>query len=465
MAGKNENLHKAKDAKQDEFYTELPQIVTELSNYTDKFQDKVVFCNCDDPFESNFVKYFLMNFNRLGLKELIATGYATSPVRGTELDIMDTAYVLRVKDTKKYLVGTQKDLDAAGAKYFLTAEKGSLTSRLIGNVARDDTGNPMRLSIKEKDIDDNGKERTRTVKQNMFYEAGDFRSDMSVELLKQADIVVTNPPFSLFREYVAQLIEYDKQFLIIGNQNAITYKEFFPLIRDNKVWLGSQRGCISLYFRVPETYEVPDNARQVCISKFGEDYCRKHNLTYMRTACWFTNIDHKNRHIMLPLDLGYTYYGHEDMYPKYDNYNAINVDKTEQIPSDYMGVMGVPISFLYKYCPEQFEIVAFRKGEDGQDLVFTREREREFNRTFVSLYDGDSRDDKKRRRRDKWEEYIRQNNNQAKVEPIDLFYPVLSIGYLASHGKMPRNIPNEAPYLNGKWLYNRILIRRKEKYQ
>ena len=387
---KNENLHKAKDAKQDEFYTLLPCIKQELNYYVDKFHGKVVYCNCDDPFESNFVKYFLMNFNGLELKELIATGYATSPVRGTEVNVMDTAYVLRVTETKKYLVGTQKDLNAAGAKFFLTAEKSRLAAPLFGNWAVDADGNRIQTSVKEKYTDANGKTKTRTVKQDIYYEAGDFRSDMSITLLKQADIVVTNEPFSLFREYIAQLMEYNKQFLILGNMNAITYKEFFPLLKDNRGWLGCSSG--SKEYMTTEEYarKNPNKAYQ----RDGKWY------TKLGNTCWFTNLDHEKRHQMIPLDLGYTYCGHEDMYPKYDNYDAINVDKVSQIPSDYEpcwfkcqhavsckyartegkedialceqacnGEMGVPISYIEKHCPEQFSIVGNGGSYSGDGSV------------------------------------------------------------------------------------------------
>lgn len=337
----NTNLHSAKTEKNDEFYTQLSDIQAEISHYPDKFKDKVVFCNCDDPFESNFVKYFLMNFNRLGLKELIATGYKTSTVGGTEIGEKNTPYALRVTDTSKYLVGTQKDLDIRGAKYFLQTEGDKIMTPLIGNPALDENGKQIQITIKEKYTDANGKTKTKNIKQDLYYEAGDFRSDMSLELLKQSDIVVTNPPFSLFREYIAVLMQYQKDFLIIGNKNAITYKEFFPLLKNNKVWIGND---------TPVNFILPDSS----ITKKVQGLTR-----------WFTTLDHPKRHQMLPLDLGFVYEGHEDMYPKYDNYDAINVDKTAEIPSDYTGVMGVPITFLDKYCPEQFEIVAFRKGEDG----------------------------------------------------------------------------------------------------
>ena len=339
------NLHSAKDAKKDEFYTQLEDIQAELKNYIDKFKDKVVFCNCDDPFESNFVKYFLMNFNRLGLKELIATGYKTSPFGGTEIGSVNNPYVLRVKSTSKYLIGTQKDLDIAGAKYFLKTEGANVMMPLIGNEALDENGDKIQVLVKETYLDEGtGKQKSKTVKQDLYYEAGDFRSNMSIELLKESDIVVTNPPFSLFREFVSTLIKYEKQFLIIGSMNAITYKEIFPLIKENKAWLGNGfKGNVG-FFKSP--YSDTATSSQHIIGKIR-----------VSNVIWFTNIDHTKRHIMLPLDLGYTYYGHEEMYPKYDNYDAINVDKTSEIPCDYKGVMGVPITFLDKYCPEQFEIL------------------------------------------------------------------------------------------------------------
>ena len=375
----NANLSAAKAAKNDEFYTELSEIQTELNNYTDKFQGKVVYCNCDDPFESNFVKYFLMNFNRLGLKELIATGYQTSPVRGKELVLQDGPYALRVTDTSPYLIGDQSDLDVNGAKYFLNAEKDRLSVLLHGNYAVDENGNRIQVDIKEEYVDEKtGKTKKRTVKQDLYYEAGDFRSDESIELLRQADIVVTNPPFSLFREYVAQLMQYGKQFLIIGNKNAITYKEIFPLLKNNLMWMGYGFPNGNAYFRVASGK-----------TNFADGvYDNKTGLVKFRNASWFTNLDHAKRHQMLPLDLGFTYAGHEDMYPKYDNYDAIEVSKVSQIPSDYEpcwykcpgsqncayaqsegkvdqalcekacnGQIGVPITFLDKHCPEQFEIV------------------------------------------------------------------------------------------------------------
>ena len=346
----NKNLGAAKVAKNDEFYTQLPEIQAELKHYKDKFVDKTVFCNCDDPFESNFVKYFLMNFNRLKLKKLIATGYKTSSIQGVELGKSGEPYALHVTNTKKYLRGTQTDLDMIGAKCFLESEQESIITLLKGNYAKDENGNVVQVSVRDEYVDEKtGKIKKRVVKQDLYYEAGDFRSDMSVELLKQADIIVTNPPFSLFREYVAQLMQYGKQFLIIGNMNAITYKEFFPLLKNNLVWLGPSISSGDRPFNVPDDY--PLNAAGCGVDEYGRNFIR------VKGVRWFTNLDHVKRHQILPLDIGFIYYGHEEDYPKYDNYDAINVNKVSQIPCDYSGVIGVPITFLDKYCPEQFEII------------------------------------------------------------------------------------------------------------
>lgn len=362
----------AKEAKKDEFYTDLTVIQSEMSHYVDKFDGKVVFCNCDDPFESNFVKYFLMNFNRLGLKKLIATGYKTSSIGGLEVGSKNTPYALSVMDTSRYLVGTQKDLDATGALYFLESEWDALTVRLVGNNATDSHGNQQQIKVKEPLVDEHGEPvltkkgnvKMKTVMKDLYYDAGDFRSDMSLRLLQEADICVTNPPFSLFREFVSTLVQYNKQFLIIGNVNAVTYKEVFPLIQANKLWLGPSISSGDRKFYVPDDY--PLDAAGCGIDQKGRRFIR------VKGVRWFTNLDHAKRHQMLPLDLGYVYDGHEDNYPRYDNANAVNVDKTAQIPSDYLGVMGVPITFLDKHCPEQFELVGFRKGDDGKDLVYTK---------------------------------------------------------------------------------------------
>lgn len=353
-----QSISAAKNTKSDEFYTQLIDIQSELKNYNDKFEGKIVLCNCDDPFESNFVKYFLMNFNRFGIRELIATGYKTSCFAGREVSAQNYPYLLRVKSTKEYLVGTQKDLDIPGAKYFLEVEGGNIMSPLIGNYAVDKDGKKIQTKVKTKYYDEKtGKERSKTIKQDLYYEAGDFRSDMAIELLKECDVVVTNPPFSMFREYISLIMQYDKKFLVIGNMNCISYKEIFPLIVENKIWLGNGMGRKISGFIVPDYYEL--YGTEANINNKGERIVSTNN------ALWLTNIDHLKRHQMLPLDLGFVYEGHEDMYPKYDNYDAIEVTKTVEIPCDYTGIMGVPISFLDVFCPEQFVVVGISaQGND-----------------------------------------------------------------------------------------------------
>ena len=335
---KNAELSSAKNNKKDEFYTSLSDIELEMKNYREQFKNKVVFCNCDDPYESNFFKYFAMNFNYLGLKKLIATCYKTSPVANTELntrnifnfeeyDDKETIHSYKVEITEIPDFNNDGAIDLSDVELLLKSDKNTLI-KLNGD--------------------------------------GDFRSEECIELLKEADIVATNPPFSLFREYVAQLIKFNKKFIIIGNVNAITYKEIFPLIRDDKIWMGQSIHSGDREFRVPNDY--PLNASGFRVDEKGNKYIR------VKGVRWWTNMDYPQRHEDLILYKEYK--GHEDEYPKYDNYDAINVDVTSEIPCDYYGVMGVPITFLDKYNPEQFEIVAFRKGDDGKDLVFTRERER-----------------------------------------------------------------------------------------
>ena len=302
---KNSNLTAAKKAKNDEFYTQRADIEAELSHYADHFRGKTVYCNCDDPEESEFWKFFVRVFKPWGLKKLIATHY--------EPNAENFSYKLEA----------------------VPDENGDFTM---------DT-KPVRTPLPCN---------------------GDFRSAACIELLKEADIVVTNPPFSLFREYVAQLMEYEKKFLIIGNKNAIICRDIFPLLKDNLIWLG---------YSSPVEFMLPGGV----LTKRMNGLCR-----------WFTNLDIAKRHQLLDLRGNY-YAGHEDEYPKYDNYDAINVNKVANIPCDYDGLMGVPVTFWDKYCPEQFEIVQL----------------------------------------------------------------------CASHGKVPKNIPNENGFLNGKWVYPRILIRRR----
>ncbi|TAE75009.1 MAG: modification methylase [Bacteroidetes bacterium] len=286
---KNNNLHKAKIGKKDEFYTQLTDIEKELKHYRRHFKDKVIYCNCDDPRVSNFFHYFAYNFEFLGLKKLIATCY---------------------KNTNPDLFSQHLEEKAVSIEY---------NGEMIENVP-----NYAKTHIKNLQSD------------------GDFRKPECIELLKQADIVVTNPPFSLFREYVTQLIQYDKKFLIVGHQNAITYKEIFKLIKEDKLWLGfGFTGGASHFINTQyEDYATAGNHKEGMIRVSG--------------VHWFTNLDIKKRHEELMLFKQYT----PEEFPTYQNYDAINVDKTSEIPSDYKGLIGVPITFLDKYNPEQFEILA-----------------------------------------------------------------------------------------------------------
>lgn len=327
----NTNLTSAKKAKNDEFYTQYPDIQKEIGAYLmydpDTFRGKVVYCNCDDPFESNFFKYFVLNFKRLGLKKLITTSYKPSPVANTQLA----------------LIGKDKIIESEKGRPKQTANKFIITE--VG------------------DYDDDGQFNLEDVAQQLKANKnnewsplegdGDFRSDECVELLKQSDIVVTNPPFSLFREYVKQLFDYGKKFAIIGSMNAITYKEIFPLIKENKMWLGNGFNAGNAFFSTP-------NVRNFASGVYDE----KSGLVKFRNCHWFTNIDHGRRHQPLQLmtmadnkKFNKKVLKSSAAYQKYDNYDAIEVPFTDAIPKDYDGIMGVPISFLDKYSPEQFEIL------------------------------------------------------------------------------------------------------------
>jgi len=311
---KNKNLHKAKNSKKDEFYTQLSDIERELKHYRKHFRGKVVYCNCDDPRISNFFHYFSYNFEKLGLKKLITTCY-----KNKNMDLF-----------------TKNDSDEA----IYLEYKGDKNGNNVPDVEE--------IGIKPLKSD------------------GDFRSEESIELLKQADIVVTNPPFSLFREYVAQLIEYDKKFIIIGSRNAITYKEIFQLIKENKLWVGYGFKGGNAYFETK--HDTDEFAKGVYDNKTG--------LVKFRNIEWFTNLNILKRDEELILYKNY--YGNENEYPIYDNYDAIEVSKVANIPIDYDGVMGVPITFLNKYNPNQFEIVKFRKGDDDKDLVYTINGEKKY---------------------------------------------------------------------------------------
>jgi len=315
----NTGLNKAAKAKKDEFYTQLVDIEKELRHYKKQFRGKVVYCNCDDPFESNFFKYFAANFNSLGLKKLISTSYTKSPIVGGQLPLFEVEGLKPSgKEPFKIEITEVPDFDGDGA-IDLEDVKNLLKSNK--NIATPLHGN------------------------------GDFRSDECVELLKEADIVVTNPPFSLFRDYVKQLAEHNKKFLILGNQNAILYIEIFMLIKENKLWLGYDNGGTK-WFQVPDDYDIQTESR--IKTENGVKYFS------MGSIVWFTNLDTTKRHEEMTL---YKKYNSEE-YPKYENYNAIEVSKYLDIPMDYDGVMGVPITFLDKYNPNQFEIVGSNRGVD-----------------------------------------------------------------------------------------------------
>jgi hypothetical protein len=303
-----------------------------------------VYCNCDDPFESNFFRYFVLNFNKLGLKRLITTSYKPSPVANTQLE----------------LFGSDKTLPKSKGRPKINA------NRFIINEVHDMDG----------DGEFNLKDVAMQLKENQHNEwtplegDGDFRSDECVELLKQSDIVATNPPFSMFREYVKQLVDYDMKFVIIGNMNAITYKEIFPLIKANRLWLGNGFHAGNAYFFTPNTREFASGVFDTATG-----------LVKFRNVCWFTNLDHGRRHQPLPLMTmsdNLKFSKHKEIkgkkeYAKYDNYDAIEVPFTDAIPSDCDGSMGVPISFLDKYNPDQFEIIGYEKSYHLRTKIYPKQ--------------------------------------------------------------------------------------------
>ena len=313
----NKNLNAAKTAKKDEFYTQLNDIERELQHYQHHFRGKTVLCNCDDPYESNFFKYFALRFNQLGLKKLICTCYNGSPIQGNELVIRFDTFDDEPKKVAYAVEITEvKDMNGDGAV---------------------DLSDVRYLLLNNKNV-------MRTL------QTGDFRSAECIRLLQEADIVVTNPPFSLFREYLAQLMQYEKKFLIIGNMNSITYKDVFPLVKENKIWYGPSISRGDRKFNVPDDY--PLNASTCGVDESGKRFIR------VKGVRWFTNLDHKKRHEVLDFVRRYS----PEDYPEYDNYKAIEVGKTTDIPMDYNGVMGVPITFLDKYNPVQFEIIGITEN-------------------------------------------------------------------------------------------------------
>ncbi|SET20757.1 adenine-specific methyltransferase EcoRI family protein [Prevotella sp. kh1p2] len=303
----NKNLNAAKSAKKDEFYTQLTDIERELQHYWPHFRGKTVLCNCDDPYESNFFKYFALRFNQLGLKKLICTCYNGSPVQGNELlihfddlDAEPTKIAYKVEITEVKDLNGDGAVDLADVRYLLQNDRNVMAT----------------------------------------LESGDFRSAECIELLQQADVVVTNPPFSLFREYIGQLIEYGKKFIIVGHQNAITYKEVFPLIKENKVWLGyGFKGGAAHFFSPYEDIATAGDHRRDMIRVSG--------------VTWFTNLEIPKRNEELDLVCRYS----PEEYPKYQDYDAIEVSESNAVPYDYDGYIGVPITFLNFFNPEQFEIL------------------------------------------------------------------------------------------------------------
>ena len=322
---KNTALGAARTAKKDEFYTQLTDIEKEMRYYRKHFQGKTVLCNCDDPFESNFFKYFALNFNRLGLKKLIATCYYSSPIAGQQLQYGFDENGQMTFDVDKAIEEPNNNKHPYKAVVTQVYDK-------MGD------GGVDMLDVAE--LFKTGENELVELKGN-----GDFRSPECLALLDEADIIVTNPPFSLFREFISVLVEHNKYFIIIGNVNAITYKEIFPLIKEDRLWLGASIHSGDRKFYVPDDY--PLNASGCGVDEDGRRYIR------VKGVRWYTNLDMKQRHEELILVKRYN----PEEYPTYDNYDAIEVSKTADIPCDYDKVMGVPITFLDKYCPEQFEIV------------------------------------------------------------------------------------------------------------
>lgn len=335
----NTNLQGAKNAKNDEFYTQYHDIEVEMNAYLDYdpdvFRGKTVLLPCDDPEWSNFTRFFAAKFDELGLKKLISTSFAP--------------------ESKKYVFG-------------------GLFSEMEQNSPQFDADKSKthgKIFVLEGDVTGDGRINIDDLQWEYLDGDGDFRSEEVTALRDEADIIITNPPFSLFREFLAWIVEADKKFVIIGNSNAITYKEVFPLIKENKTWLGATGFYNDMVFAVPEGYEVKEADR-----KKAERLGYVGNYTRLGNSCWFTNLDHGRRHeplVLMTMADNLKFSKHKEIrgksaYDKYDNYDAIEVPYTDSIPSDYDGVMGVPISFLGKYCPEQFEILRFRKGNDERDL-------------------------------------------------------------------------------------------------
>lgn len=351
----NRKLSNAKKAKQDEFYTQLSDIENELKHYKSQMRGKTILCNCDDPFESNFFKYFALNFNTLGLKKLIATGYKKSPIVGVRLPLLDIEG-LKPDGREPYAIEINKVPDHK--------RRGATDLADVEYLLKHDVNT------------------SRPLNGDASYGAGDFRSRECVDLLKQADVVVTNPPFSLFREFVAQIVAHNKLFLIIGNKNALHYQEIFKLIKENRLWVGATPMGRDMLFSVPGKIAE----RMIENGKAGSNYKIVNGVVYGRSpSIWFTNMDNSKRHEEIPLYKKYL----PAEYPTYDNYDAIEVSKTTEIPCDYNGLMGVPDTFLDKYNPDQFELIGIPFGNLGKELGVTKNYR---GRTDIAITkDGKSR--------------------------------------------------------------------------
>lgn len=329
--GKQASLGEAKRNKNNEFYTRLEDIEREVQHYAGHFEGKTVFLNCDDPYESDFFKYFAMSFNHLGLKKLIAVSYAGSPIVGTVLSLFDIAGLDGAplpKEPYKVEITAVPDLNGDGATDLV-------------------------------DVEELLKSDANTI--SMLSGDGSFASAESVSLLEESDIVVTNPPFSLFGEFLDLLIRHEKQFLILGNMNAVTYKEVWPLVQDGRVWLGVTRtGSGQMWFRVPD--DAP--------AKQGQRVDGGVRYQTVGNSAWFTNLDHSRRHEEIPLFRKHS--DNPENYPAYENYDAVEVSRVVNLPVDYEGVMGVPITFLGRHNPDQFEIVGTTESNDPLNRFRTR---------------------------------------------------------------------------------------------
>jgi len=313
----NDTLVHGGGVNKDEFYTRMCDIEDELRHYRDQFRGKTILCNCDDPYESNFFKYFVLNFNHLDLKKLIATSYDPSPIAGTQLPLFDIEGLRHLPHKEPFAIEITRVPTASGDDAINLTDVEALLKQ-DANTARRLVGDTE-------------------------YSAGDFRSSQCVDLMDEADIVVTNPPFSLFREYVSLLVQHQKQFLVIGNTNAITYKDIFMLLRSDRLRTGYTNFNVGMFFEVPDNWDH--------FHHFDEQTGKK--LARVSTSCWYTNLDVTRHHEPLRLFRRYL----PDEYPTYDNYDAIEVGKVAEIPADYAGVMGVPITFMDRYNPQQFSVL------------------------------------------------------------------------------------------------------------